>query len=307
MPDGGRNLDHAVIAVNDLCAAGELFRKLGFTTAPMGVHPFGTRNINVYLDNGFMIELLSVHEPNLYQEANGRHNTFTKNDQAFRVTNHVPGISHLVVTTSDALRDHARFENAGVTGGPLVEFKRDFVDSNATKSSISVRLAFATPSGNVAAYWFSCEDIDAPSFETRALLKHNNGVTGIQCAIGVADDPLHYVPFLENVCQAVALRCEDGAIKIPLLNGSYRLCYHSKFTHKFGIKDSGNSWQFAHVGLVLNVGDLKNTAAYFRSAGVRYYAKHGRLVVRPFDRDVPILIFQQELDAELNEYLSSTQ
>ena len=57
-----RGLDHLVVAVRDLDAAGQALRDLGFTVTPENRHAWGTANRLVQLD-GFFIELLSVAEP----------------------------------------------------------------------------------------------------------------------------------------------------------------------------------------------------------------------------------------------------
>jgi hypothetical protein len=55
-------LDHAVVLVNDLDAAARRYERLGFTTAPLMRHPFGTANRLVMLRHSF-IELVGVVDP----------------------------------------------------------------------------------------------------------------------------------------------------------------------------------------------------------------------------------------------------
>ncbi len=57
-----RGLDHIVHAVRDLDAAGDLYRRIGFTVGARNRHSWGTHNHLVQLP-GFFIELLAVAEP----------------------------------------------------------------------------------------------------------------------------------------------------------------------------------------------------------------------------------------------------
>ncbi len=58
-----RGIDHVVVAVGDLDAAAERWRRLGFTLTPRGRHPeWGTANHCIVLDGGY-IELLGVETP----------------------------------------------------------------------------------------------------------------------------------------------------------------------------------------------------------------------------------------------------
>jgi hypothetical protein len=294
MVDEARYLDHAVIAVEDLGAAEALFRKLGFTTAPVGVHPFGTHNVNIYLGNCFMIELLAVRDLATYREANACQNTFTVNDAAFRQSHHRPGISHVVVTTDDAAADHARFEREGVLGGPIVEFTRDFLDPAGAQSTVSVCLVFATPQAAKDVFWFTCENVESPALDNKALLKHRNGVTGIRAVIGMSDEPESQHAFLETVCQSKVNQTEGSGLEIAFPNGYYRLCRPSEVSAEFGLTTLDSDTNDNHLGLVLNVDDIDQTGAYLRDAQVAFTKHANRLVLKPFGGSYPILVFENE-------------
>lgn len=294
MADETKHLDHAVIAVDDLGEAEALFRKLGFTTAPVGVHPFGTHNVNVYLSNGFMIELLAVRDFATYREANACQNTFTNNDKAFRQSHHRPGISHVVVTADDAAADHARFERAGFLGGPAVEFTRDFLEPAGAQSSVSVRLAFATPHVSKDVFWCSCENVESPALDNEALLKHRNGVTGLRAVIGMSDAPESQDSFLEIVCQSKVSKTEGGGLEVAFPNGCYRLCRPSEIGTELGLTTLDVDTDEKHLGLVLNVEDIDQTAAYLSDALVTFTKHTNRLVLKPFGGSYPILAFESE-------------
>ena len=54
-----RGIDHLVLGVHDLDKARDTYARLGFTTTPRAIHPFGTGNSLVQLQGNFL-ELLAV-------------------------------------------------------------------------------------------------------------------------------------------------------------------------------------------------------------------------------------------------------
>jgi len=54
-----RGIDHLVIAVKDLPSARDRFSRFGFSTTPLGKHPWGTANHLVQFSRNF-IELVGV-------------------------------------------------------------------------------------------------------------------------------------------------------------------------------------------------------------------------------------------------------
>jgi len=59
MTETQRRIDHAVVAVQDLDAARDLYRRLGFQVGARNRHPWGTENRLIQFHNSF-IELIAV-------------------------------------------------------------------------------------------------------------------------------------------------------------------------------------------------------------------------------------------------------
>ena len=59
-----RGIDHIVIAVPDLAAAGKSYAALGFTVVPGGRHPVGTHNALIAFGDGSYVELIAFYEDN---------------------------------------------------------------------------------------------------------------------------------------------------------------------------------------------------------------------------------------------------
>ncbi len=59
-PKQPRTLDHVVLPVASLEVARARYEALGFTVAPNGLHPFGTENCCIYLEDETMLEPLAM-------------------------------------------------------------------------------------------------------------------------------------------------------------------------------------------------------------------------------------------------------
>ena len=126
-----RAIDHLVLCVNDLDAACDAYRKLGFTVTPRANHPFGTGNALIQLD-GMYIELLAVIEPEKIAE------TDLAAPFSFPIYNRDylrqrEGMSMLALQSRDAEKDREDFIAAGAAV-PV------FSSSNAKQPARMVRL-----------------------------------------------------------------------------------------------------------------------------------------------------------------------
>ena len=99
-------LEHPLLAVHDLDAAIETFRKMGFSPSPVGRHPWGTTNSLVMFPANF-VELISVGDPDRVDDP--------VNEDGFRfgrviadVLARREGLSMTALHSKDAAGDHAR-------------------------------------------------------------------------------------------------------------------------------------------------------------------------------------------------------
>ena len=91
-----RPLDHVVLPVADLGVARARLSALGFTVAPDGVHPFGTANCCVYLQDGTFLEPLAIGDAEQAAASARGGNVFTARDAAYRRAVGNDGFSALV-------------------------------------------------------------------------------------------------------------------------------------------------------------------------------------------------------------------
>ena len=117
-----RGLDHIVHAVDDLDAAGEFYRRAGFTVGARNRHPWGTHNRIVQFP-GFFIELIAVGEPDrILPPAAGAFSfgAFTRDFLARE-----QGLSMLVLEGKGAAADVAAFDKAGIGHARQFDFERE--------------------------------------------------------------------------------------------------------------------------------------------------------------------------------------
>ncbi|HEX5476255.1 MAG TPA: VOC family protein [Burkholderiales bacterium] len=177
-PPGELVLDHAAHFVQDLEAAAELLRKLGFAPTPVSNHqvsgqPAGTANRCVMLGEGYL-EILAptLDTPN-----------------ADRVRNYMKryGGVHLVCFgTPAAEAEHARLGAHGFEPEPLVDLQRKTEAGEPVRFKVVYVPPGKMPEGRIQ----YCEHLTAKVIWNDQALAHSNGVKGLAAAYVVADDPV---------------------------------------------------------------------------------------------------------------------
>ncbi|MFN3764909.1 MAG: VOC family protein [Aliihoeflea sp.] len=273
-----RLLDHCVLPVPDLELARARYQALGFTVAPQGTHPFGTINACVYFADDTFLEPLAIGAMAKVADAIEKRNVFVGRDALYRQCAGDNGFSAVVFKTDDAKADHAGFIEAGVSAGPILDFSRAFVDPSGRSGTVSFRLAFAAEPASDAAYFFTCQRIDAPAATGRAALEtHRNGVTGIAGVTMTAADPLAYEAFLSTLANG-PVDPANGGLSARL--GKARLAV-----------EPGNG-ALGLSAIHFAVSDIDATADALAAGSVRCERDAGRLTVRPAPGQGAIFTFE---------------
>ncbi len=257
-----RTLDHLVLPAADLVTARTRLAALGFTVAPEGVHPFGTRNACVYFENGTFMEPLAIGDRAAVKTAVDAGNSFILRDRLFREAYGEEGLSAVVLSTRDAEADHAAFVDAGISAGAMVEFSRPSIDAEGRTDVASFRLAFASE-GSPGAFVFTCERRKVPAIDRSTLERHANTVTRIARIDAVSDDPDTFARFLGMVADAG----EAAGREVVLEDTVLRIAGDS----------SVSGARFA--GVTFGVRDLSATAALFNANGIDYETRENTLRV----------------------------
>ena len=273
-----RSIDHYVLAVPDLATVRERYRRLGFTVALDGVHPFGTHNANMYFRGGPMVESLTMEHRGRYEQAVRDGNTFVANDAAFRATNGDDGFSHIVVTSEDADRDHADYLARGVSGGDLVVFTRDFEQPDGSIDTVSAKLAFATHPSAPSAFFFSCEDVIVPAVDRSSLLDHPNGAIGVVRAVSSTAAPTDYSDFMARLIGHAPVRTEEDTVEWQLPNGMVSVSTPAELKREFGTALTMRESELRHFALIFAVEDLDQTDDLLERNDQQFLRKDENLV-----------------------------
>lgn len=196
-----RAVDHLVLPTVGLDLARARLSALGFTVAPVGIHPFGTANCCVFLADGTYLEPLAVADAAAAETAARNGNVFVARDAQFRQVAGEDGLSAVVLSTDDAAADHDWFEQANISAGSMLDFSRAFVDPAGNSAVASFRLAFAMQASSPAAFAFTCQRINPPPTDRTVLQTHENGAVALASIVAVSDDPAVSAAFLANVGQ----------------------------------------------------------------------------------------------------------
>ncbi|MEO3385851.1 VOC family protein [Mesorhizobium sp. CAU 1741] len=276
-----RSIDHLVLPTGHLDVARARFQALGFTVAPEGLHPFGTKNACVYLADDTFIEPLAIADPLLADAAVAAGNVFVARDRTFRASRGEDGFSAVVMATADADADHAAFHAAGVSAGMRLDFSRAYVDAAGRSKTVSFRLAFAAPTGVGDTFVFTCERVDAPVGGRGALADHANGVVGLSRIVGCARDP-QAVEGLLSILVGRHPEAEDGGLSVAATNASISVLTPAALAARYRVAPQRDA-ELTLRGIVYRVADLGVTQRVLEASGIEFTRIDDLIIVGPAD------------------------
>lgn len=274
-----RPIDHLVFPTASLDVARGRLVSLGFSVAPEGVHPFGTRNACVYLADGAFLEMLAIGDRAMRDRSVFDGNAFVERDKVFRETSGEEGLSAIVFATQDAAADHRRFIDARLSIGPMLAFSRPFVGSAGRSDIASFRLAFASVGEPGAQFLFTCERVNAPAVDRSALERHDNGVLSLAGVIIVAEDVGAVAACLALVAESKARSSSDRAASIAVAGSVIDVLSPRDFAARFGVDTLDGASDLSLVSF--RVADLAATRDLLARNAVGYRSVGAALLVSP--------------------------
>lgn len=286
-----RPIDHCVLPVADLGEARTRYEKLGFTVAPEGIHPFGTKNACVYLADGTFLEPLAQADEKTVYETARRGNVFTARDIAYRYRRSEHGFSAVVFGTEDAEADHAEFFEAGFSAGQMLEFSRDFIDGSGKTDSASFKLAFAADFRAPDCFFFTCQRVNVPNVDRSALQRHENGVLRLKTVVLGAPEVFTFGPLNRLASHAPMKRFEDRWFLLEAANATVEMMNNQEINHRFGVLSNCDRGLQARA-IVFGVADVAATKSYLLSSGIEFEKHRGRVFVLPAPGQGAIFAFE---------------
>jgi hypothetical protein len=289
-PPSPHPLDHLVLPTASLDVARARLVSLGFVVAPTGIHPFGTENCCVFLEDGTYLEPLAVGNAQAAAKAIADGNVFVARDRAYRDKRGNDGFSALVLGTENVDADHMRYVEAGLSAGDMLSFSRAFADTAGKSDTASFKLAFASGAGAKDAFLFACERINAPKVDRTALQIHPNGATGIIEVVAVSDQPSEQHRLMSIAARSPA--AGQGSTAIGLPNATLILLDPAAFEARFAIP-AGAPSELRFAAVVFSVRRADTVAKLLATSSVEHDMRGNDIVVRPAPGQGAAFIFRE--------------
>lgn len=290
------SIDHLVLPTTSIDGARRRLNALGFTVAADAAHPFGTGNACVFIGDGTYLEPLSVLDQAAYDQALAAGNMFVRQDRDFRALAGEEGLSAVALATDDAQADDARFVEAGISAGQMLEFSRFAKLPDGTEKLARFRLAFAARSDGDSFGVFTCQRLDPLPSDRSALERHDNGVAALSEVVLLAGDVQEAVEHMNVVLGTRADEFDLGDHSFAACNAVLRLVDTKTFACAFS--SAGDPPALPPTGLVraaviFRVPDLAVTRALLAANDVAFMDKGSSIVVAPAPGQGAVFAFEE--------------
>ncbi|MBW3098473.1 VOC family protein [Pseudohoeflea coraliihabitans] len=274
-----RRLDHLVLPVADLATTRKRHTALGFQVAPDARHPFGTENACIFFGDGSYLEPLAIASREECEAAAIAGNVFVARDQAFRFRQGAEGLSALVVSSSDAGADHARFAANGQSGGEILTFTRPLERADGSTSHPRFELAFAADLRAPDFFGVAVERHAMPPAADNSFARHANGVTGISELVLSEPNPTDFQYFLQELADNREVDAHSFGIEIALQAAVINVMTPEGLENWFGTRRCAHGRGLRGRAVVFRVADLNATRSALANEDIPVREHAGRLIV----------------------------
>lgn len=179
MPHPVLGIDHSYLLVHDLDASSGLYRRLGFTLSPRGLHSAakGTANYTIVFRDDYL-ELLGVVAE-----------TPANQLQRDRLARQGEGLQAIANRTEDADAARTALAARGILTGEVSSFSRPLRLLDGSQGQASFRTLTFDPVGVPLGHFFLCEHKTRDLVWRPELQHHENGAEGLAGIVGVSADP----------------------------------------------------------------------------------------------------------------------
>lgn len=271
-----RALDHLVLAVRDLDAAGAFYERLGFQVGARNRHPWGTENRIVQFPGTFL-ELITVGEGAAIPDH--REGVFSFGAFVRDYLTKYEGFAMLVLASSDAKSDKAVFDKAGIGGFDDFYFEREGVRPDGTPVEVSFTLAFARDALNTQNGFFVCEQHRPENFWNEKAQVHPNGTKRLASVTMLAHDPSDHAEFFSHFTGIRAFSATSAGLRFETDHGEVEVLSEPAYQFEFGSALPIHTPALA--AFTVAVVDLAKFEASLKAEGIAYDQVNDALVVPP--------------------------
>jgi hypothetical protein len=276
-------IDHAVVVVNDLDAAAENWKRLGFTISPRGTHSahMGTGNYTIMLGEDY-VELLGV-------LAATNHNAPT---QAY-LERTGGGIERIAFTTPDATAGVAEIRAMGYAAIGPTDFERPVTMPDGRLSAAKF-VTFQWPVDETpgGVRLFACQHKTRETVWIPELQKQANTAKRIAEVLITSPEPEADAKHLAKMIDGGIGQWADGAYVVPTGFGraDFVILTREAMALRYPGVPVSDLPERAGAGLRLVVDDL---AAAKRAAGAKAVSGNNAMIVPPANANGVMLAFVQ--------------
>jgi len=286
MPHG---LDHIVHAVGDLDAAGEFYRRAGFTVGARNRHPWGTHNRIVQFA-GVFIELVNVGEPELIvASATG---SFSFGGFARDFLAHDEGLAMLVLESRGAAADAKAFRGAGIGDFGVFDFERQAKRPDGSTVKVAFSLAFAADAKTPDIGYFTCQQHFPENFWNPAFQLHPNGVAGIGGVVMVSERPEDHRHFIGAFSGVSEIKSSAGRISVRTERGDIQVMNPSAYGAYAGTEPPNLTRGARLAAIRFIAGDRADATSALKKGDIAAAERNGNIVVPPDVAYGATLIFE---------------
>ncbi|MDU0339235.1 VOC family protein [Bosea rubneri] len=288
-PSPSRGLDHLVIGVADLDAAGDFYTRLGFRVGARNRHPWGTENRIVQFPGAFL-ELITVGDGTAIPPHGQRLFSFGAfvRDALARGE----GMSMLVLESQDSRADAERFRQAGIGDFEPFFFEREAKRPDGSQVRVAFSLAFTeNPAARECAF-FVCQQHEPQNFWSPVFQQHDNGASGLAATFMVAAEPQAQRDFLSGFSGAAGIETADGRLRFDLPRGRIEVLTPRTAELAFGAVESAAGMPH-FAGFAVTVPELAAIEERLARQGIEHRRAERRIIVSAASARGCAIVFEQ--------------
>lgn len=270
-----RGLDHLVIAVRDLDAAGRYYERLGFQVGSRNRHPWGTENRLVQFPGSFL-ELVTVGRDGDvpgHDERAFSFGAFVRDYLARR-----EGLAMLVLDSQDARSDAAHFAATGIADFEPFFFERHGRRPDGTETLVAFTLAFARHAKAEGIGFFVCQQHYPENFWNEAFQRHPNGATGVSAVVLAAPQPAQLAPFLAAFTGATPTEPATHDLSFALPRGHLDVMTPDDAAEVYASIEA-DPGQASLVAFSVRIENVERQSAMLTASGIPFLRVGSRLIV----------------------------
>lgn len=259
-------IDHVMIVVPDIEAAGKAYARLGFEVQPRGVHGhLGTANHLMILDKDY-IELLGVITP------------MPLNERYRQIAAEGGSLANIALASASADLAHQAWTANGLNPEPVLAFDRA-VSVGGQEERAAFRIVRLPHEARPGIGIFVCEQ-RTPQFVYRPeWANHPNGALALSAVTVLAADPQIYAAAANKVFGAGAARINPDGMRVETGAAPIRYLTRAGFARLFPGMAAPRQDDHAAV-LSVRVRDIDRTMLLLKNNGVSFNRPTpGRLIV----------------------------